>query len=904
VRDWEAFVGAGLRLPGLTPEREARIRRELAAQLEDFYREAIAQGASESEADAHACQQIRDWDRMAQDVWLADRRHAQPRFDRQIEPRLEQFVAHGGRAGRTRGGLNVFANLVRDTRYGIRQLIRTPGFTIMAILTLALGIGATSTIFSVVNGVLLRPLGYPQPESLVRINEIVPQYGRFSVAPATFLDWRQQNTVFSHIAALNSTGATLVGASGAERLSGGLVSWDTFDLLQVPPALGRTFRADENVDGKDGVVILSHGMWQRRFGGDPAILGRSVTLNGAPVTVIGVMPAGFTFMAGVEFWRPLVFGPKPSRGGHFLGVIARLKPGVTIEQAAAEIKGISERLAVEYPASSANESAEVVALHESVVANVRTALLTLLSAVGVLILIACANVANLLLVRASVRSKEIAIRTALGAGKGRLAMQMLAESVVLALAGGAIGVLLAYLAIVPIQTLSAGSIPRASEIAVDGRVLLFSLAVAVATGILFGLAPAWQASRGTFGTVLKEGGRASTGAGGRWLRSALLVAEVAMSIVLLVGAALLLRSFSRLTNVDPGFRPDHVLAFRVALPGTTYPDDPRRTAFFNTLLEKLEALPGVTSAGMIQVLPMRGDNMLSFVIQGRAQPKPNEEPSANYRVVSPKYFETMGIPLLRGRALTDRDRDGAPKVVLIDQQFVDRHFPGEDPIGRGIDIGNGTDGFYEVVGVVGNVHEAGLEQPPGATMYVPYAMDPYSGMSIVARTPGEPAALSAAVRQTVGSIDATLPAFALTPLTDVVSDSVAPRRFSMLLLALFACIALFLAAVGLYGVVAYTVSLRTQEIGLRMAIGASRANVLQLVVGGGMKLALAGVVLGVAGALALSRLVETMLYGVTPFDPASYTATALVLLAVAALACYVPARRAMRVDPIVALRQG
>ena len=412
------------------------------------------------------------------------------------------------------------------------------------------------------------------------MHELVPKFGRFSVAPATFLDWRQQNTVFSQIGAMNSTGATLVSSTGAERIAGGLVSWDTFDLLQVSPALGRSFRAEEDAPGKDDVIILSHGMWQRRFGGDPAILGKSVTLSGTPVTVIGVMPAGFAFMADAEFWRPLALPANPSRGGHYLGVIARLKPGVTAEQAGAEIKTISERLAVQYPDTSANESAEVLGLQDSIVEGIRPALLTLLAAVGVVILIACANVANLLLVRASVRGKEIAIRTALGAGRGRLVLQMLSESLVLALAGGAVGLLLAYLAIDPIQKLSAGSIPRVAEIRIDGSVLLFALLVSLATGILFGLAPAWQASRSTIGSVLKEGGRSSTSSSGRWMRNALLVAEVAMSIVLLVGAALLLRSFARLTSVDPGFKPEHVLAFRVALPTAAYTDDQQRAAFF------------------------------------------------------------------------------------------------------------------------------------------------------------------------------------------------------------------------------------------------------------------------------------------------------------------------------------
>ena len=904
MRDWQAFVRSRLQLPGLTPERESRVVRELAAQLDDFYREAIASGASDSDADAHACRQIHDWERMAQDVWLADRRHARPGYERTIEPRLERLT--GGQPGLPPGkpgGLLMFANMLRDIRYALRQLAKNPGFTVVAILTLGLGIGASTAIFSVVNGVLLRPLAYPHPESLVRVHEILQKFGRFSVAPATFLDWRQQNTVFEHIAAMNGTGATLVGSTGAERLAGGLVSWNMFELLEVTPALGRTFRAEEDAPGKDAVIIISHGMWQQRFGGDSGILGKAITLSGTPVTVIGVMPAGLAFMPEAEFWRPLAFGATPTRGGHFLAVIARLKPGVTVEQAGAEMKTISERLAVQYPEASANESAEVIGLQDSVVAGIRPALLTLLSAVGVVILIACANIANLLLVRASVRGKEIAIRTALGAGRWRLVLQMLSESVVLALAGGSVGLLLAYLAIRPIQTLSAGSIPRVNDVSIDGSVLLFALGISLATGILFGLAPAWQVSRSTIGSVLKEGGRSSTASSGQWVRSGLLVAEVAMSIVLLVGAALLLRSFARLTNVDPGFRPEHVLAFRVALPNTAYPENHHRIAFFDKLLDGLEDLPEVTSAGMTQTLPMRGDYILTFTIQGQPAPKPNEGPSANYRVASPNYFQALGIPLLRGRAFTDRDGEKSPQVAVVDQKFVERYFPDRDPIGQGIDIGNGTDGFFEIVGVVGSIRLHNLEEHPAPAMYVPFTQNPFGAAWVVARTTGEPRALSAAVRQTVQKIDGALPTFAMTPLATVVSDSVASRRFSMLLLGVFAVIALFLAAVGLYGVVAYSVSQRTQEIGLRMAIGAQRGDVLRMIVGGGMKLAIVGVAIGIACALALAQLVATMLFEVKPFDPASYSATALVLLAVAALACYVPARRATRVDPIVALRQ-
>jgi putative ABC transport system permease protein len=797
----------------------------------------------------------------------------------------------------------MFANLIRDARYAVRQLVRTPGFTVVAVLTVALAIGASSTMFSVVNGVLLRPLPFPNPEGLVRVHEVLQKFGRFSVAPANFLDWRQQNTVFEHIVAYNSSGATLNENGNAERLRGALVSWDLFEMLRVAPALGRGFRAEEDAPGNDTVVVISHALWQNRFGGDPNILGRSISLDGAPVSIVGVTPPTFGFPSDADYWRPLAIQPNPTRGGHFLVVVARLKNGVTIEHAGAEMKTIAERLAVQYPEQSANETAEVVSLHEHVVGGIRPALLTLLSAVGVVILIACANVANLLLVRASVRDKEIAIRTALGAGRMRLVLQMLAESLVLAFAGGGLGVLVAYLAIPPIQTLSAGSIPRATSISIDAAVLTFAVATSIVTGLLFGLAPAWQVSRSSLGSVLKEGGRSSVGSGGRWVRNGLLVAEVALSIVLLVGAVLLLRSFARLTNVDPGFRPEHVLAFRVGLPDAMYREDHNRIAFFDTLIERLEALPDVTAAGLIQALPMRGDYVLSFTVQGRPAPKPNEEPSANHRVITPDYFTALGIPLLRGRTFTAQDTEKSPMVAVVDQKFVDRHFPSEDPIGKGIDIGNGTNGYYEIVGVVGNVRQAGMDSNPEPTMYVPYKQDVFSSMWVVARTNGEPSALTAAARQAVRSIDATLPAYAITPLATVISESVAQRRFSMLLLGVFAVMALFLAAVGLYGVVAYTVNQRTQEIGLRMAIGAQRGDVLRMVVGGGLKLAVLGVAIGIASALALAQLVAAMLYEIKPFDPASYGVTAAILLAVAVLACYVPARRAARVDPVVAMRQ-
>ncbi|HTL44887.1 MAG TPA: ABC transporter permease [Vicinamibacterales bacterium] len=796
------------------------------------------------------------------------------------------------------------AHLVRDIRYAVRQLVKAPAFTIVAVATLALGIGATTAIFSVVNGVLLQPLPYPQPDKLVRVHEVVPQYGLFSVAPANFLDWRQQNQVFERIAAYSPTSATLLRDSGPERIQGMLVSWDLFQTLGAAPALGSSFSADQDTPGANDVVVISDAMWRQEFGGDRGIVGRAVNLNGTPVTVVGVMPPGFYFPnRTAQFWRPIALNPaNASRGGHFLGVVARMKPGIDVHRAEAEMQGIAERLAREYPDNSAGESARVVLLQDQVVGAIRPALLTLFAAVGFVVLIACANVANLLLVRAAVREKEIAIRTALGANRRRLVAQVLAESLVLAIAGGALGLGVAYLGLPAIMTVSAGSIPRAADVAIDGHVLLFVAGASVATGLLFGLAPAWQSGRAGIGAVLKEGGRSSTAAGSRWIRSGLLVVEVALSIILLTGAALLLRSFDRLTNVAPGFNPNGVLAWRVSLPQKQYADDAHVTNFYDALLDKLEAQPGVRSAGLVQTLPMQGDYVLAFDIRGRAPALPNQGPSANYRAVSPGYFTALGVPLLKGRGFTRSDRSGSRSVAIVDQAFVEKYFPNEDPIGQGVHMGNGHKEFFDVVGVVGSIHYAGLDAVPAPTMYVPIAQDTFSNIWVVERTDGDAASLASATREIVRQIDPLLATYSMMPLTEVVNESVAPRRFSMLLLGLFAGIALFLAAVGLYGVVAYSVQQRTREIGLRMAIGASPGDVLKLIVGGAMKLALAGVILGLAGAAAFARLASTLLFEVTPSDPASYLATSAVLFAVAMLACYAPTRRAMRVDPTTALQ--
>ena len=894
--NWEKYVRERLSLPNVRPERESRIARELGAQLEDFYQDALARGASETEAEAHARAQILDWELMARELSLADRKEERPRLERWSENREERLRD-------ARKGGHLLADILSDTRYAIRELLKNPGFTVVAVLTLALGIGATSAVFSVIEGVLLRPLPYLEPDRVVRVYETVPQHGRFSVAPANFLDWERQSASFESLAAFSAASVTLTDRDEAERVQTAEVSHQIFAVLGISPVLGRAFRSDEDTPGKNSVVIMSHGAWQRRSGGDPSILGRTLTLDGAPATVVGVMPPDFYFPTrATEYWTPIALdAANAPRGAHYLGVIGRLKPETSIPLAAAEMRALSDRLAVAYPAQNAEESAEVEALHEGVVGSVRSSLLTLFAAVGILTLIACGNVANLLLGRASVRGKEIAVRAALGASRSRLARQMMVEGAVLGLASGFLGLAFAYAAIDPLRRLSAGGIPRVEEISIDGKVLAFTFFVSIVTGMLFSLAPAWQGSRARPSDALREG-RSSAGVRGGRARSALVTAEVALSLVLLVGASLLLRSFHRISSVDPGFRPENVFTFSLSLPDRAYPGASGPIYFYDALLERLRALPRVRSAGMVQVLPLRGDYFLSVLIQGRPEPPDGDEPSANHRVVSPDYFETMGIPLKRGRVFNQRDTAETALVAIVDEAFAKRHFPGEDPIGRGIDIGNGTDGFYEIVGVVGDVRHDGLDLSPHPTMYVPYPQDVFSAMSIVVRADTDPSLVTPDVREVVRELDASLSTYSEGPLLGVLADSIAARRFSMLLLALFAAIASFLAAVGLYGVVSYAVSRRTREVGLRVAMGAPPSSLVREIVVQGMKPAVLGVAIGLGAALALSRLLETLLFGVTPFDPASYGATALLLLVIAAIACFVPALRASRLDPLEALR--
>jgi len=795
-------------------------------------------------------------------------------------------------------------SLLQDVRYGFRVLRKNLGFTIVAVLTLAVGIGSTVGTFTVVNSVLLRPFPFAEPEQLVRLYESNPQTPTFSLSGPNYLDWKAQSQAFESMGAWSGGQVALLERGEPEQLAAAAVTSSLFPMLRVEPQRGRAFTAEEDRPGASAnVAVISAGLWERRFGSDPSVLGRSLNLAGQSVTVVGIMPKDYNFPVNTDIWVPLAVNPD-NRGNHIYGAMGRLKPGVTPEQARTELGAIAALLAQEYPATNKDWGATVMTLTEWIIGpQLERTLLVMMGAVFFVLLIACANVANLLLVRASVRSREMAVRAALGAGRVRLGLQMLAESLVLAVGGGLGGVLLGYAMISPIRTLAGTSLPRVADITLDVRVLLFAAAAALLTGLIFGLAPAWHATRPTVGACLREGGRSSAARGTRWLRHALLIGEVAISIVLLAGATLLVRSFLNVYRVDPGFNPEPVMAFQVGLPQPVYPTEPSRLAFYDGLIEKLEAEPGVASASIIQTLPMRGDYQLSFDVRGRAPARPGEGFSANYRVVAPHYFETLGIPLKRGRAFGSGDTGESQKVVIIDEAFARQQFPDRDPIGQAITIGNGRNEAQEIVGVVGNVHHLGLETAAGASMYVPLSQDVFSGVWVVARAKGDPSALFPVARQAVRDLNPNIPPYAFTTMAAVVTESQAGREFSLFLLVTFAGVALFLAAVGLYGVVGYAVLQRTREIGLRIAIGAEPTSVLWMILGGGMKLALAGVAIGVVAALGLGRVIKSMLFNVEPRDPVSLAATAAVLVGVALLACYIPARRAMRVDPIVAIRE-
>jgi len=813
--------------------------------------------------------------------------------------------------------------LFQDLRYAFRMLLKRPGFTAVAVLALALGIGANSAIFSVVNGVVLRALPYKDPESLMMVwsrrplLQVLAGSQEFPVSAADFTDWRDQNQVFEQIAAFHTQPFNITAAGEPEFLGGVRASANLFSLLGIEAKLGRTFLPEEDQPGAGHVVVISHGLWERRFGSDPNIVGQKLTLNDEPYTVVGVMPPGFQFPrkgempAGYQFPRQadlyttLAWTPNQidNRGREFLAVVARLKPGVTVAQASADMDGIAERLKQQYPQFNANKEVLIVPLHQQVIGKVRTALLVLLGAVGFVLLIACANVANLLLARAASRQKEIAIRTALGASRSRVIRQLLTESVLLSLTGGTLGLLLSMWGVDLLMAISPANLPRVDAISVDVRVFAFTLAVSLLTGIVFGLVPAIQASKPDVNEALKEGGRTSS-VGHNRFRSVLVVTEVALSLVLLIGAGLMIRSFVHLLNSSPGLKPQSVLTLDVGLPRTKY-TGPQQAAFFQQVIERLKSLPGVQSAGAVYPLPLSGaEEGMGFGIEGRAALAPGEVNSAGPGWVSPDYFNVMGIPLLRGRELTERDGIDSPRVLVINEAMAARYFPDEDPIGKRVafDQVNNTPNWREIVGVIGDVKHSALDSDPKPEMYFPFTQFPSFFMTLVVRTSGDPLNLVAAARSEVLAVKNDQPISNVHTMEELLSNSIAQRRFNMLLLSIFAGVALLLAAVGIYGVMSYSVAQRTHELGVRMALGAQTSHVLALVVKQGMTLALAGVGIGLAAAFALTRILESLLYGVSSTDPLTFTVIALLLASVAFVACYLPARRATKVDPMVALR--
>jgi putative ABC transport system permease protein len=812
-------------------------------------------------------------------------------------------------------------SLLQDIRYSLRRLAKSPAFTLVVVVTLALGIGANTAIFSAVNAVLLRPLAYADPERLVTIEHLYPSLGgmKAPVSVPGFHDYQARGRTFESMAVETGWAANLTGQGEPERLPAARVTGRFFGTLGVPALVGRGLLPGEDSAGREHVVVLSHGLWQRLFGGDPGVVGRSLALNGERYEVVGVMPPEFRdfFNRTVELWAPLVFEPAQFADGQrtheFLNLTARVRPGVPLEQAAAETRSLAEQLKQQYPdAYPPDWSLVMTPLAQRAVGPVRPALLVLLGAVGFVLLIACANVANLLLARAAARSKEIAVRTALGASRDRLVRQLLTESLLLALAGGVLGLVLAYAGVRGVVALHPAQLPRADEIGIDAPVMGFTLVVSLVTGLLFGLAPAVHASATDLHGVLKEGGRGSAGdRGGQGLRRTLVVAEVALALTLLTGAGLLVRSFARLQGVDPGFAPDHLLTFNLSLPGARYPGDREQAAFFDQVLPAIAAVPGVRSAGATSVMPFGGSwATRSFDIEGYQPPPKQPGPWGDIRIVSPRFFETLHIPLRRGRLLTEDDRSGGRLVAVIDDEFVRRYWPGQDPIGKRLTFGppagaadTSAREWIEVVGVAGHTKHEGLDAEDRLQLYLPYRQRPLPFLTVAVRTAGEPGPYVNRMRSAVRSVDPDQPIAAVRTMDELIAQSVGQRRLSMLLLSVFSGIALVLASVGIYGLMSYSVAQRSRELGVRIALGAARADVLRLVLRQGMSLALTGIALGVGAAVALTRLIESQLYGVRATDPGTFAGVAGLLGVTALAANLVPALRATRVDPAVVLRE-
>jgi putative ABC transport system permease protein len=807
--------------------------------------------------------------------------------------------------------------IFQDLRYGFRMLIQKPAFTFIVVIVLAIGIGATTAIFSVVNAVLLRPLSFDKPDKILTVWNTAEKEDQFPVSYPDFLDWQERNQSFEQLAAYSSRDFTMTGTGEPVRLRGVMITGDLLPILGVQPAIGRFFRQEEDKPGARA-ALLSHRMWQQHFASDADIRDKTITLNGQSYTIIGVMPQGFQFPIqndpAIDFWTTtatLQEGAVPlsvQRGNHALEVIGRAKDGVTLEQAQSDMSAIAGALASQYPDTDSQFGARVAPLQIELVKDIRPALLILFSAVGCVLLIACVNVANLLLVRATTRQKEVAIRTALGATRLRIIRQLLTESLLLSVLGGVLGLLLAMWGMDLLISIAPG-LPRVGEIAIDAKVLSFTALIAFATGIFFGIAPALQISRTELTQTLKEGGRTSGGGAHRnRVRSALVVLEVAIALMLLVGAGLFINSFMRLQKVNPGFDTNNALSFRIGLPDARYPETQQKVDFYKQFASRIESLPGVTKVAYTTALPLSGQGGgVGFSIEG--EPKTSSLPfphDTDYRTVSPGYFNTMGIQLLDGRDFDERDELMSNPVVIINETLAKRYFANQNPLGKRINPSFGIDNrgilMREIVGIVGNLKHSSLSAETQPEVYIAYRQNPRPTMMFVVRASNDPSNLAAAIREEAHSLDSNLPIYNVRTFDQYLSASVAQPRFNTLLLGVFAGTALILTIVGLYGVTSYSVTQRSHEIGVRMALGATSRDVLTLIIKQGVGLTLIGVALGLGGAFAFTRVAESLLFGVTATDPFTFIAVSVLLIGVSLTACAIPARRATKVDPMIALR--
>ncbi len=801
-------------------------------------------------------------------------------------------------------------NFFQDLRYSFRMMAKKPAFTFIVVIALAIGIGATTAIFSVVNAVILRPLPYKNPDRLVMVwmNNTRMGIDQDWHSYPNYADYRDQNQTFETIAAFNNRSFTLTDEGEPLRVFGSWSTANLFDVLGVQPAYGRAFTLEEEEPGKDAVVVLSDGLWKRRFGSDPQIVGQQINLSGRNRTVVGVMPAGFSFPEkDTEAWVPIALSPerKAARSFFSFKAIGLLKQNVSLDQARADMAAIAAHTAEQFPDQEGYGS-NLVALHQQVIGSVRVAILALFAAVGFVLLIACANVANLLLARAATREREIAIRTALGAGRGRLVRQLLTESLTLSLAGGALGLLVAKFGLDALIALSPADTPRLDSVGIDGRVLVFTLGVSLLTGFLFGLAPALQTSRPDLNSTLKEGGRGSGGSVRRnHVRSTLVVVEVALSLLLLVGAGLMIKSFIRLQQFDLGFNPERLVTMRVQLSGAKYSEGNQIADFYKQAVERITSLPGVESAGAISdIFLSKTPNSTTFTIEGRPPVPDPERVEVPLDAVTPAYFQTMGIPLIRGRLFDDLDADGKTPVVIINQTFVNRFFADEDPLGKRFCYGDPgpQNTWLTIVGVVGDMRRTGFDSEPRCETFLPHAQATSTGMTMIVRASADPANLIGAMRSRIWEIDKDQAIYDIRTIDAMLGQMMSQRRFNMMLFGILAAVALILASVGIYGVISYSVTQRTHEIGIRLALGAAPADVMKMILRQGILLALAGVGLGLIASFLLTRFMATLLYTVSATDPATFALIAASLTGVALGACAVPARRALKVDPMVALR--